>query len=108
MTSQPAQAAQISPKCLISLCLEAGSEAGKDFRSGQTAELPDFSWASAFVPFPLPLDGPMQMQLPALRKEIHFSVGVVRGEGRRPGPCHCRWGEKLERKKKKTHLRIKA
>lgn len=64
MTCLPAQTLYISLKILLSCCLEAGSEVGRDFKSGQSAAFPDFSWAGAFVPFPLAQDEPVRMNAP--------------------------------------------
>lgn len=50
-------------------------------KSGQTAELPDFSWINAFVSFLLPQDGPVQMNRPLLTKGIHSLEGLGTGEG---------------------------
>lgn len=50
-------------------------------KSGQTAELPDFSWINAFVSFLLPQDGPVQMNPPLLAEGIHSLEGLGTGEG---------------------------
>lgn len=73
-------------------------------KSGQTAELPDFSWINAFVSFLLPQDGPVQMNRPLLAKGIHSLEGLGHRGGRRLGPAD---GEKCW-EEKKTHLEVKA